>query len=224
MQTTIPTKRMDEILAEITTKRVGDIRTLLNNNGVNANDYTDNQVRIAFLKALKDSATFRNNVSAYLADYVQSNHSFVSQPAMQNFMENPQQNFVDQPQLGFSSTFLASANTSITNAAEEEKEEAKTGTFWSSLGGLASKENLQTLFNTGLNAASAALTSKANQASEERALELERIRLQQLQTQKEMGLNADGSKKGISALGWVGIALGTGLLITGIVLIVKKKK
>lgn len=234
--------KMDEIIAHVMSNNISDIRSLLTNNGiVDAGSLNDSDTQIAFLKAIKDSASFRNDFSDYLATMVQGQSNFVQQPNMP-FVNQPNMPFVSQPNMPFvnepGSTGLI--NQPMLNAVSLEDAEnmdlgsgttttkttttKTTGSFWSSLGGLASKENLQSLFNAGLGVASNALTAKANKESEERALELERLRLQQLQAQKELGLNADGSKRGLSTGAVIGIVLGLGVLTTVIVLLAKKKK
>ena len=220
MENVFPQKRMDDVLAYVLGNRINDVRQLLVNNGVvGAGSFSDQQVRVAFLKAIKDSESFRSNLASYLTSLVQeeSTASFVDQPGM---------SFVQQPTLDFTmntsalgSAAAAAASGTTTTATTTPTTTSKTS-FWSTIGGLASKDNLQTIFNTGLNVAATSLTAKANKESEERALQLEAIRLQQIQAQKEL---AATEKKGLSTGAWIGIVLGIAAIVT-VIVIVKKKK
>lgn len=220
MDNQLSSKSMDQILADVMQNNTADLRALLTNNGViNASSLSDDDVRLAFLKAIKDSASFRSDLSSYLADLVQSKASFVNQPqlnctGMQSFVDEPMLNFVNADSLEDAAMGATSTTTTTTTKSS--------GGFWDSLGSLASKENLQSLFNTGLGAASASLQNKANKSSEERALELERLRLQQIQAQTQLTA-AGGVKKGLSAGAWIGIGVGAVVLITVIILLTRKK-
>lgn len=222
-------KRMDELIAHLVTKRIDDMRDILEKNGVPTKSFNDKEVQIAFLKAIKDSnASFRNQVSNLMASLVQGKN-FVQQPLV-GFAKQPlMQDFVEQPQLAFTEPvddLNPYSTTQVTKDSVGSSTAKSSGSFWSNLGSLASKDNLQSLFNTGLNVASTSLQNKANKESEERALELERLRLQQIQAQ------ADLSKKGGAGVGtgglstgaWVAIGLSAALVVTVIVVAVVKKK
>lgn len=222
MENTIPKKRMDEVLGYVVSKRMDDVRQLLIQNGVQgAASFNDQQLRMAFIKAIKDSGSFRTNLASYLTTLVQekSSESFVQQPGLQ-FVQQPGLDFVQQPTLDFvAASAIGSAGAAATTTTTPTTT-ANKSSFWNTLGGLASKDNLQTLFNTGLTVAASSLTSKANKESEERALQLEAIRLQQIQAQKEL---AATEKKGLSTGAWIGIVLGVGAIVTTIILLKKKK-
>lgn len=215
METTIPKKQIDVMLADMLQNDIAGIRGLLNNNGIiNVSSFSDKDTKIAFLKAIKDSASFRSDLSNYLTAKVQRQHNFVSSMDLTR-------EFIDQPKLNaFGDDFAdpataASATTTPTTTTTTTQKSS----FWSSLGGLASKENLQSLFNTGLNVASTSLQNKANKESEERALELERLRLEQINAQKELAASG-GLNKGLSTGAWIAIGLG---LITLIIVVARKK-
>lgn len=217
MGNTIPKKQMDNIIAEVMQNHVADIRGLLTFNGVvDASGFGDDDTRIAFLKAMKDSASFRTDLAGYMSNLVQTKASFVGQPQL-DYVAEPMAGFVNQPMLGFGPISDEPAATTTTTPAKSG------GGFWGALGGLASKDNLQSLFNTGLGAASNALQNKANKDSEERALELERLRLQQIQAQKDLAAAGGGVSKGLSTGAWIGIGIGAVVLITVIVLVARKK-
>lgn len=214
MENTIPKKQMDIVLADMMQNDVAGIRSLLTNNGiVDASAFGDKDVKIAFLKAIKDSASFRNDLSTYLTDKMQGKHNFVKQDLARDF--------IDQPKLNAFGDDFAPTSTPTSNATTTTTPKSSSG-FWSTLGGLASKENLQSLFNTGLNVASTSLQNKANKESEERALELERIRLEQIQAQKELA-ESGGKKKGLSTGAWIAIGVGGLALIITIVIIARPK-
>lgn len=221
---------MDEVVAFAMTKDVEGIRAMLIRNGVNASNYTTQQVQIAFLKAIKDSQSFRDDLSSYMANTVQK--SFVSQPQL-GYVSEPVNGFVNEPMLNAVTTLsdissgiedrpAVSSTPSITTSSATSTT-TKTS-FWDTLGSLASKDNLQSLFNTGLTATSAALQNKANKDSEERALELERIKLEQIQAQKDLEAQKANSG-GMPTWGWVLIILGgVGLLVFVLFKIFGKKK
>lgn len=224
METTLPKKQMDVLLADMLQNDMAGIRGLLTNNGIiDVSSFSDKDTKLAFLKAIKDSASFRSDLANYLTAKVQGKQNFIRQPMAMDF--------VDQPKLGFVSTddisTAGSASTAATPAVGTYTAPTTTTTtqkssFWSTLGGLASKENLQSLFNTGLNVASTSLQNKANKESEERALELERLRLEQINAQKELAASG-GLKKGLSTGAWIGIGLGGVALIVTIILLTRKK-
>ncbi len=218
----IPKNRLDEVIAHMFKYNMPGVRSLLSNNGVNTDGMSDKNAQIAFLKAIKDSEPFRQSASAFMADLVQTQATFIAQPLL-GFVNQPQLNYVDNAHLnetgpsnesGFD--YTAPATTSTPTTTEKTK-----SSFWSTLGGLASKENLQSLFNTGLNVTSTSLQNKANKESEERALELERLRLQQIQAQKELSQSGGGSKMSTGAI--IGIVAG-GLLVVGLVIWAVRKK
>jgi hypothetical protein len=204
----MPKGRMDELVAYVITNRVDDVRQLLTRNGfADAPALATEDVQVAFLKAIKDSASFRDDVSEYLSALVQDmsseNASFVQQPNL---------NLFGADDISTMNTTAGAGSTTPTTTTTQKS------SFWSTLGGVASKENLSKLFNTGLDTLSTKLKNDANKASEERALELERLRLQQLQTQKEItGSGGAPTKKGMP--GWaIGLIVVGGLGLVGTVL------
>jgi len=218
MENTIPKKQMDVVLADMMKNDLAGIRGLLVNNGISgAVSFNDKDSKIAFLKAIKDSASFRNDLSTYLTNKLQGKHSFIRQPMAQDFVDQPTLSFVSTDDIATAGSATEPATGTVGTTTTTQK-----SSFWSTLGGLASKENLQSLFNTGLNVASTSLQNKANKESEERALELERLRLEQIQAQKDLAASG-GLKKGLSTGAWIGIGAGVvGLTVLIIVLIRKK--
>ena len=169
---------------------------------------------------------------------------FVSQPSFQGFVEQPAfQGFVAQPAFqGFnqkkngsfknvdgdwwddynSPVSTTSTNTSNTSTPTTTTTTKSTGSFWDSLAGVASKENLSNLFNTGLGVLGNKLNADSTKASEERALELERIRLEQIRAAQQGGGGANATP-GLSTGAIVGIAIGGIVVIGTIIYLVAKK-
>jgi hypothetical protein len=220
MENTIPKKQMDVVLADMMKNDLSGIRGLLVNNGISgANSFNDKDSKIAFLKAIKDSASFRNDLSTYLTNKLQGKHNFIRQPMAQDFLDQPKLNYVSTDDI----TTAGSATEPTTSTTGTTTTTTQKSSFWSTLGGLASKENLQSLFNTGLNVASTSLQNKANKESEERALELERLRLEQIQAQKDLAASG-GLNKGLSTGAWIGIGAGAVGLIVLVIVLTRRKK
>lgn len=233
----LPAKRLREILAFTIKNDKKGVKDLLAKNGFDASNLNTDDLHIAFLKAIKDSPVFRNQVADKLAESVKKiktrsksgitamSLNFVNQPQLQ-FVNQPQLGFVTEPQLdlGFDTTAALSDYTApsliVTPAAPAPTPTpASSGGFWDSLSSLANKDNLNKLFNTGLDTLSTSLKNSSNSSSEQNALELERLRLQQIQAQ-----NALADKQGMPTWAVVSIVVvALGLVGTGIYFAVKKK-
>lgn len=178
---------------------------LLQINGIDISKSASTKtVYTAFLKGLKDNEPFRNQVSQILASRVVKNQmGFIAQPMLNLFGEEEVQSM--QP------------------AAQPAGKE-DSGSFWSSLGKVFSPDLIQAGIKTGLNSISTSMQAKANSSSEQNALELERLRLQQIQAQTEAN-KAKGASEGFPTWGKVVLGIvGVGALVTIVVVIVRKKK
>lgn len=233
---TIPQKRMDELTAYVMQKRLDEVRQLLSKNGVeNAYELSNKDAQLAFLKAIKDSATFRTSLADYLTEFLkESTKNFVDQPGSLDFVS---QDLVFMNAAGPTFSTQAEVDTWNYNNGYDgvESGSAKltgsstsgsSGSFWGTLGSLASPQNLNKLFNVGVDTLSANMQANANKASEERALEAERLRLQQLMIQNEIAGKGAGAtaKKGLPTAAWIGIGVGGVVLIATIVYFATRKK
>lgn len=214
-------RKMDEVVAFVLTNRMGDVQQLLARNGVSTEGMNPAALQVAFLKAVKDSQAFRDDVSGYLSALVQDQASFVSQPQL-GFVEEPYLNTVTLADMAKEAA-KSSSSGAAAGAAGSTSKTTTGGTFWSSLGGLASTENLNKLFNTGLDTLSNKLKNDSNKSSEERALELERLRLQQLQAQTDLKKVDGQNKKTLPGWGIALIAVG-GLVVVGTVIYLAVRK
>lgn len=177
--------------------------SLLNVNGVDIpGSAPKSTVTVAFLKAITDSAQFRNQASTALTNYVQSmNQSNGFIPAFRNAVsEDP------EPWLGQAYT------------PEDAAPPAKKS-IWDTLGGVFTPDVIKSGINTGLGAVSTSIQSKANSKSEQNALELERLRLAQIQAGNESGASAGGMSSGAK----IGIAVGA-IAVVGIIIFMVAKK
>lgn len=214
-------RKMDEVVAFVLTNRMGDVQQLLARNGVSTEGMNPAALQVAFLKAVKDSQAFRDDVSGYLSALVQDQASFVSQPQL-GFVEEPYLNTVTLADMAKEAA-KSSSSGAAAGAAGSTSKTTTGSSFWSSLGGLASTENLNKLFNTGLDTLSNKLKNDSNKSSEERALELERLRLQQLQAQTDLKKVDGQNKKTLPGWGIALIAVG-GLVVVGTVIYLAVRK
>jgi hypothetical protein len=201
--------QLDELLGYVAANNPEDIRVLLRRNGYNSDSLASNDLTIAFLKAIKDNGTFRQDVADYLTGMLQHSQqmSFVSNSKQTNF------NVVS----------LAEANTGVAGATDPVKTTTSTTTsgkssFWDNL---ASSQNVNSLLNTGLSVLSTSLQSKANKDSEERALQAKALDLQIAQTNAAAAA-AGGNKKPVNVWAIVGII--GGLAVIGMVIYLVSKK
>lgn len=75
--------QLDQILGVVVYDHTDDVKQMLRDNGISLpENVSQNEVTVAFLKAIKDSEPFRNYLSDYLTGMVQyeAEKSFVSQP------------------------------------------------------------------------------------------------------------------------------------------------
>lgn len=182
------------------------------------------------------SLNFINQPQLNIAFVPEPQLGFVDQGQI-GFVNQPQLGFVDQGQLGFVKT-KGKKNLNIIDTAEALNDystpsltpstinttpvapaPASSGGFWDTLGGLASKDNLNKLFNTGLDTLSTSLKNSSNSTSEQNALEVERLRLQQIQAQNELANNSGMPTWGIVAI----VVVVAGAIGAGIYFSMKKK-
>lgn len=94
----LSTQQMRTLLALVLQSDKPGIVNLLNLNGVDVGmDSTDKTITIAFLKAIKDSATFRAQTVSYLENWVNQNR--------QNFLGRPHVGFLGNPHVGSRSKY-----------------------------------------------------------------------------------------------------------------------
>lgn len=211
----LPKKQFDLFVADLLANHIADVRQLLATNGFDTTGIADDDVKIAFLKAIKDSPSFRSSAANWMAQLAQwkANKNFTGEGYLNALTDTIDQSTIDQHV------------TQVTGQTNTSTSSTKSS-FWQTLGGVANSENLNKLFGFGLDTLSTKLTANANKDSEERALELERLRLQQLQTQQAIQASGKGTSaaSGLSTGAKVAIGLGAALLIgTFIYLAVKKK-
>lgn len=215
----IPKKQLDLFIADMLDNHIEDVRQLLNNNGVPANGLSKADLQIAFLKAVKDSESFRGEASRYMASLAQAKSNFtgVQNKTMLGFGDPDDWNVSG----GDGVTAYQAAATGVAAPATST---GSTSSFWSTLGGVANQQNLNNLFGTGLDVLSTKLKSDANKGSEERALELERLRLQQIYATGDVqARNAALPNKGLSTGAIIGISLG-GVAVIGLIVYLAVKK
>lgn len=235
---TISKKNLDQIMAYVITRRADQLRELLNRNGyASAANLSREDVQRSFLKAIKDSPSFRQDASQFFAEMVVNDSK---DTAMAFSTNKGQWRTIGSNKPKGSKKLNAvgvlnetgdagegwTADTSTGTKTPTPTSSTSGGSFWNTLGSVVNKDTLTSLFNTGLGAVSTSLQAKANKDSEERALELERIRLQQIQAQKDLKEAAGGDTPKDSGLpGWAvaSIVVG-GLAIVGTVVYLIAKK
>jgi hypothetical protein len=192
---------IDNVLGYMFTYRINEIRSLLSRNGVNTAGMGTAEVQLAFLKAVQDSPSFRLDAGKAIASVLKNSSSKISsmKPNYLNVVTTADELATQQGDSVASTTAAAPVKTSI----------------WDSLKGAANTTNISNLFNTGLETLSTKLKNNANSASEERALEIERIRLAQIQAQNEAPKAAMPT--------WAIVAV-VGVVVVGGFLIIKKSK
>lgn len=158
---------------------------------------TGGALRVAFIKAIKDSGSFRADAARLMAASVGSNQqaNFIKQPA--GYF-----NTVDtEPWLGGEPPASTTTPTTTTTTTQ------KSGGFWSSLGSIFTPELITKGINTGLDTLSAKAQADANKVGEENALRYEAEKTRQLQTQLEIEQAKAGKKPGMPAWAWITISV-----------------
>lgn len=217
------------LVASFLKDKKSDAVALLNLNGVKINNFAPlSQVTTAFLTAIKDSDSFRKQVSQSLTNYIQSPTGTKSFNGIgfQNSNFNGV-GFSNGNGAGYYNLFDAEeAAATTTGATPTTKPASSGGSFWDGLGKIFTPDVIKNGINTGLGALGTSIQSNANNTSQQNAIELERIRLAQIQAAGAAGVGA-GAKPGLST-GWkVAIGIGAGaIFIFCIVMAVKvyKKK
>jgi hypothetical protein len=241
----IPQNRMDELLGRVLNGHPDEVRQLLSQNGVSLNGLSDADVRLAFLKAVKDSASFRKSAAVFLASFVQTQYGVAVKRKVHT--DNVSQddlflNEVDAPALpkitnlsGSSITGSfgqfgsggSSAPISYTNDAYYAGSAGPTAapststSFWSALGGAATS-SLGTVLSSGLDVLSVKLKNDANKSSEERALQAKQLDLQIAQTNAAAAAAASSKPSGLGTGAWIGIGVGVVALVTVLIVVAKK--
>lgn len=177
--------QVDQLLAELMQDK-NKMLELLHGNGIKVgNSLSSKVVQTAFLKAIKDSDIFRQQVTAALIEKVQP----------KNFVDNSQYLNYDDAEPWLGGTPGAGSTTTAAPAPKK-----------SFFGSIFTPELIQTGIKTGLDKISTDSAAKARSQSEQNALELERLRLQQIQAQtagggKTAGSMSTGAKVGLIAGG-----------------------
>jgi hypothetical protein len=213
--------QMDQLIASALHDHLSEVRQLLSSNGVSGADkMSDRQVRIAFLKAIKDSTSFRDSASRFLSSLVQTN--FAGSKSL-NFQDDFNIDDPADPVPGDSNPIVVTPpKTTTTSTSTPTASGSTSASFWQTLG---NQQNLNKLIGTGLDTMSTVLKNKANQQSEQNALELERLRLEQVYAQQQVN---NGSSilpdSGLSTGAVIGISLGAALLIGVVIYFAVRKK
>lgn len=232
---TIPKRELDELVAYVITHRADQLRELLTRNGfVSAQNLSKEDVQRAFLKAVKDSPSFRMDASQFFSTVVQNDAGasvgFASQPGSLNWTETHSpfgSSKFNATGSGFAPKIITAGGMDAAAAAAASTPTpapVAKSSFWSTLGSVANKDTLTALLNTGLGAVSTSLTAKANKGSEERALELERLRLQQIQAQKDLKATPGSPVSGMPKWAKVSLVIGGVALVGTVIYLVARKK
>lgn len=233
----ISEKQLDQVIGYALANHRNDIINALVQSGyANANALKDSDLGVAFLKAVKDSASFRGRISQILTEMVQKekgqSKSFVNQPVadldVTGGMFDNYFNVIDHistEQINRNlETVTGSSDYNVPNTTSTTNTKTQTA-FGSALSGLVTSDTLSKVFNVGLDALSTKLQTSANKGSEERALQLKAYELQ------IAALNAAGKTGNTSTSSfptWAKVSLavvgaaGIGLLVYK--LATKKKK
>ncbi len=228
-------ENVSRLLAGYLTEKKDEAANLLRVNGISVNALsTQSDIRLAYLKAIKDSDQFRSSASTALTKFVQS----ITDKS--NFVDNLGFCFVDNVDtrtgvdnlsfvnnddhlntIGIAPTTINPNYASgVTSTTAPSTTTTKTG-FWSSLGNIFTPEVIQTGVKTGLGALSTKLQSDANASSEANALRLEELRLQQMQAQAEINKTSPASKMSTGAK--VAIGVGVAALVGTVIWLAVRK-
>lgn len=212
--------------------RKSDAIKLLQLNGINIeNGASLKKVTAAFLQAIYSSDSFRGQASRALSEYALS--------GSKSFSGRQYRNATDDDPFGFNSmidtdysgeTSSPSSNsttaTNSTTSGTTSSSSSSGGSFWDTLGGIFSKDVIQTGIKTGLGALSTNISSNANNTSQQNALAIEQAKLAQIQAAAALKATPDGSggATGLStgwkiAIGVVGLAI-----ITTLIIVIARKK
>ncbi len=196
------------LLAEFLGNNKGAAIRLLKVHGIDMPAFsTNHNVRVAFIKALKDSESFRMDASRLLAASIDSRGAA---------------NFIGQPgaylnETGDSEPWYGDLKpTSTTTTTSSTTTQSSSGGFWSSLGKVFTPEIIQKGINTGLDSLNAKIQSDANKVGEQNAIAYEAEKTRQLQAQLDLERQKAEGKKGMPAWGWVLISVAgiAGVVVT----------
>lgn len=207
----------DQVLARFM-KNQTDMVYLLNTNGyVTPSNISLKDVQLKFLSIIKDNPRFRQSVAAYMTEKVMNGNL--------DFVNNNEY-------LNDSGPDIATATGSTTVKPQTVQTGSGTTSGSSSgswLGNVFNSSTVNNLLNTGLSALSTSLTAKANQTTNQQALESQQLQIQQLQAQQQLAATQAAAnaaqKKGIPGWGWTLILLGViGIAGTIAIIVVKKRR
>lgn len=221
---------MNHLIALYLKNRKKEVIKLLSVNGISLPPLaSDKAVAIAFLKANKDNETFRNQASQLLSMYVQSMpdntiKTYVTGKKYHNTI-GVDEEYIDptQPWLGTIPINTGSSGATTNTASSNSGSSSSGGGFWSSLKNVFTPDVLATGIKTGLNALNTSITSKANQTSEQNALEAQQKQLELLQAQIQLKQTPSASSPFPT---WLKVTLGiagAGVMVTVIVVLIRKK-
>ncbi len=199
------------------------VRQLLSLEGVNTGNMNQQQLTLAVLKAIKDSTSFRGNFAAYIQRKATgTTKSFTGKSSYRNVSDvesiyiSNDGDYASIDDIQPSATNSTSTVTPVATSATTSTSTSNDTGFFASLGS-SIKNNLDKILGTGLDALSTKLKTDANSSSEQAALQLEQLRLQQI--------NAKNAAPGMPT--WAIVALSAaGIVVVGtiIYMVTKKKK
>lgn len=206
-----------------------DMVYLLNTAGVYTPTNTPiNDVQISFLRAIKNSSRFRQSVADYMGkainqgtlNFAGADDAYLNDIGSAIGVTTINPNYASQ-NLGKTDT---SGSAPASSGSSNSSSSGSGGGFFSTV---FSGQNVSNLLNTGLTALSTSLTAKANQGTEERALQSQQLSIQQLQAQQQLAeaqaAAASAQKKGMPGWGWVLIGVGALAMVTIITVVIVKK-
>jgi hypothetical protein len=211
-EVTSPSEEKDFIVEAVGTMVVEEKPTLiamLNKSGVLVTDLnTQTELTDASFKAIRDSATFRNDLQDYLVSVGQSVYSGEAEDS---------NNFLNVTKVGQA---LRNVGSGIKNVFKSKPGGSAVGN--------ALRNNMDTIIGTGIGVLGAKLTNDANKGAGQQAIDytnaqsqLEYLKSQNLQKQP----NAPASDDTKTTPKWVlPVAIGGGVLILGVIIYFAVKK
>jgi hypothetical protein len=224
------------LLAHYLKARKSDAVKLLNLNGVNIDNLASlKTVTTAFLKAIYASDSFRRQASQAMSDYALTLKKKSFSGRKYHNATDEYGNYYDDGSdplsgLGYynsetTSTAPSTTTSGSSSGTSSSSSSSSGGSFWDTLGGIFSKDVIQTGIKTGLGALSTSISSNANNTSQQNALAIEQAKLAQIQAAAGLKNSSGGGANGGLSTGWK-IAIGVGVLAiitTMIILVVRKK-
>lgn len=187
------------------------------------NQSSPDEVLDASLKALKDSPSFRQNLSKYL---VAESNSYSNYVGDDFFNLGGFDSMITAANTGVSNAKAAAAAKAKTASRKPAKYDPKTGTGGSKVGGILrsvfSQENIGLLVSAGIGAASTKLQDSASSKGNQQAIEFEKAKAETAarEIEAKSGLNTPTPKPK-----WVlPVAIGGGLLVVGLIVYFATRK